>query len=190
MASRTEKRGAVLGMVENYLGEETFRQGVHNYLQAHLYANATAEDFWNAQTSTAISPSTRSWQSFIAEPGVPLLAFSARCERGSGDAEPLLPFRSDSGFLTALDASGLRQDRWKAHLPCPDGERCDTAASGGCDAALLLCQCGGEGLLPYGLCSLAGQGHRREGRDGADSAGANRIVGGSAGRWFARTRPI
>ena len=50
------KAGAVLGSVENYLGEETFRQGVHNYLAAHLYANATAEDFWNAQTATSHKP--------------------------------------------------------------------------------------------------------------------------------------
>ena len=34
-------------------GEETFRRGVHNYLPAHSYANATAEDFWNAQTATS-----------------------------------------------------------------------------------------------------------------------------------------
>ena len=33
------------------LGEETFRQGVHDYLKAHMYGNATAEDFWNAQTA-------------------------------------------------------------------------------------------------------------------------------------------
>ena len=31
------KAGAVLRMVEDYLGEEIFRQGVHNYLQAHMY---------------------------------------------------------------------------------------------------------------------------------------------------------
>ncbi len=47
------KAGAVLNMVENYLGRETFRQGVHNYLAAHMYANATAEDFWNAQTENS-----------------------------------------------------------------------------------------------------------------------------------------
>src|ERR1035441_10457550 len=46
------KAGEVLLMVENYLGEETFRKGVHNYLAAHLYSNATAEDFWGAQTAT------------------------------------------------------------------------------------------------------------------------------------------
>ena len=45
------KAGAVIGMVENWVGEETFRKGVQAYLAAHLYGNATAEDFWNAQTA-------------------------------------------------------------------------------------------------------------------------------------------
>ena len=34
------KAGDVLLMVENYLGEETFRKGVHAYLAAHEYGNA------------------------------------------------------------------------------------------------------------------------------------------------------
>ncbi len=71
------KAGAVLGMVEHFLGEETFRQGVHNYLQAHLYSNATAEDFWNAQTSTSNQPVDKIMASFVDQLGVPLLAFSA-----------------------------------------------------------------------------------------------------------------
>jgi aminopeptidase N/puromycin-sensitive aminopeptidase len=70
------KAGAVLNMVENYLGKETFRQGVHNYLAAHLYANATAEDFWNAQTETSHKPVDKIMESFIAQPGVPGLTFS------------------------------------------------------------------------------------------------------------------
>ena len=70
------KGGAVLAMVENYLGKETFRQGVHNYLEAHLYANATAEDFWNAQTATSHKPIDKIMDSFIAQPGVPLITFT------------------------------------------------------------------------------------------------------------------
>jgi aminopeptidase N len=70
------KGGAVLAMVENYLGKETFRQGVHNYLEAHLYANATAEDFWNAQTETSKKPVDKIMESLIAQPGVPLLTFT------------------------------------------------------------------------------------------------------------------
>lgn len=70
------KAGAVLGMVENYVGKEVFRQGVHNYLAAHLYANATAEDFWNAQTATSHLPVDKIMSSFVTQPGVPLLTLS------------------------------------------------------------------------------------------------------------------
>ncbi|WP_158790970.1 M1 family metallopeptidase [Granulicella sp. L60] len=72
------KAGAVIGMVESYLGKEVFRQGVHNYLQAHLYANATAEDFWNAQTVNSHLPVDKIMSSFVTQPGVPLLTFSER----------------------------------------------------------------------------------------------------------------
>ena len=70
-----EKGGSILHMVESYLGEETFRQGVHNYLQAHMYGNATAEDFWGAQTANSHKPVDKIMESFIGEPGVPLLSF-------------------------------------------------------------------------------------------------------------------
>jgi aminopeptidase N/puromycin-sensitive aminopeptidase len=70
------KAGAVLSMVENYLGEQTFREGVHNYLAAHLYSNATAEDFWNAQTATSKKPVDKIMQSLVVQPGVPLLSFT------------------------------------------------------------------------------------------------------------------
>jgi aminopeptidase N len=69
------KAGAVLAMIENYLGEETFRQGVHNYLAAHEYANATAEDFWGAQTTTSHKPVDKIMESLVAQPGEPLITF-------------------------------------------------------------------------------------------------------------------
>ncbi len=71
------KGGAVLAMTENYEGKETFRQGVHKYLQAHKFSNATAEDFWTAQTQVSGKPIDKVMSSFVAEPGVPLLKFSA-----------------------------------------------------------------------------------------------------------------
>jgi aminopeptidase N/puromycin-sensitive aminopeptidase len=71
------KASDVLLSVENYLGEETFRQGVHAYLAAHEYANATAEDFWNAQTATSHKPVNKIMDSLVAQPGVPLLTFGA-----------------------------------------------------------------------------------------------------------------
>ena len=69
------KASDVLLSVENYVGPETFRQGVHNYLAAHLYNNATAEDFWNAQTETSHKPVDKIMESLVQQAGVPLLTF-------------------------------------------------------------------------------------------------------------------
>ena len=70
------KAGGVLLMVEHYLGEETFRQGVHNYLAAHLFNNATAEDFWSAQTAVSHKPVDKIMDSFVSEAGEPVLTFA------------------------------------------------------------------------------------------------------------------
>jgi aminopeptidase N len=70
------KASDVLLSVENYLGEETFRKGVHNYLTAHVYSNATAEDFWNEQTVTSHKPVDKIMESLVAQPGVPIITLS------------------------------------------------------------------------------------------------------------------
>ena len=70
-----EKGSDVLLTVENYLGPEMFRKGVHAYLTAHAYGNATAQDFWNAQTETSHKPVDKIMQSLIAQPGEPILTF-------------------------------------------------------------------------------------------------------------------
>ncbi len=101
------KAGAVLGMVEQFLGEETFRGGVHNYLQAHLYANATAEDFWNAQTSTSHQPIDKIMSSFVDQPGVPLLTLSPRQPSGVPVAQSRF-FLSDPIENQTTAGAGLR----------------------------------------------------------------------------------
>ena len=102
------KAGAVIGMVENYLGKEVFRQGVHNYLQAHLYANATAEDFWSAQAANSHLPVDKIMSSFVTQPGVPLLTFS---ERQAGS----VPVMQSRFFLSAEETNrpvGGRAQEW------------------------------------------------------------------------------
>ena len=43
-----EKGGTILNMIEDYVGPETFRKGLHDYLLAHKYGNATKYDLWDA----------------------------------------------------------------------------------------------------------------------------------------------
>jgi aminopeptidase N/puromycin-sensitive aminopeptidase len=71
------KASDVLLMVENYLGPEMFRKGIHAYLEAHAYGNATAQDFWNAQTATSHKPVNTIMESLVTEPGEPMLTFGS-----------------------------------------------------------------------------------------------------------------
>jgi len=43
-----EKGGSVLRMIENYLSEEKFRDGLRTYIKKFSYQNAQAEDLWNS----------------------------------------------------------------------------------------------------------------------------------------------
>jgi aminopeptidase N len=74
------KAASVLRMVENYVGPEVFRKGVHNYLVGHSYGNATAEDFWNAITQASGKSADKIMSSFIVQPGAPLLHVSQETE--------------------------------------------------------------------------------------------------------------
>ncbi len=73
------KTAAVLRMVEQYIGPETFRAGVNAYLEQHAYGNATAEDFWTALKEASGKPVDQIMASFVKQPGAPLLSVTTTC---------------------------------------------------------------------------------------------------------------
>jgi aminopeptidase N len=77
------KAAAVLGMLEAYLGEKTFQAGINSYLKQHEYANATAEDFWDAQTKTSKKPVDQIMPTWVKQPGVPIVNVKAQCSGNS-----------------------------------------------------------------------------------------------------------
>jgi len=80
------KTAAVLRMVEQYVGEETFRKGVNAYLMHHAFANATAEDFWTAIAEVSAKPVDQIMSRLVKQPGAPLLAVSLTCSDGHARA--------------------------------------------------------------------------------------------------------
>jgi aminopeptidase N len=74
-----EKAASVLRMVEAYVGKDLYRKGVNEYLQAHQYGNATAEDFWNAMTRATGKPVDKIMKSFIDQPGAPMVSVTSTC---------------------------------------------------------------------------------------------------------------
>ena len=101
------KASHVLHMVENYLGEETFREGVHAYLAAHEYGNATAEDFWNAQTATSHKPVDKIMESLVEQPGVPILTFGTP-SAGSPQRVPV----TQSRFFLSPSVTPNPEQKW------------------------------------------------------------------------------
>jgi aminopeptidase N len=77
------KAAAVLHMLEAYLGEDTFRAGVNAYLKQHQYANATADDFWDAQAKTSRKPVDKIMPTFVQQAGVPIINLKSQCSGNS-----------------------------------------------------------------------------------------------------------
>jgi aminopeptidase N len=71
-----QKGGALLRMLEQYLGEERFQEGVSHYLRRHAYDNTETSDLWDAIEETSGEPVRRMMDSWIWQPGYPLVSAS------------------------------------------------------------------------------------------------------------------
>ncbi len=69
------KGQTVLGMVEEWIGPEAVRQGVIDYLERHAWGNAEAADLWNAFARATDAEVANSLESFLDQPGYPLVRF-------------------------------------------------------------------------------------------------------------------
>ncbi|GAC1657251.1 MAG: M1 family metallopeptidase [Acidobacteriaceae bacterium] len=116
------KAGAVIGMVENWVGEEVFRKGVHEYLAAHLYGNATAEDFWDTQARVSGLPVDQVMRSFVEQPGVPVVSLG---DSAGGD----VPVQQARFLLPHGSAAQSSTERWTLPL-CFRGSNCKVITPG------------------------------------------------------------
>jgi puromycin-sensitive aminopeptidase len=101
-----QKGGAVLRMLEQYLGPDTFRRGIARYLAEHSYGNTETADLWNALEATSGEPVRHTMDSWILQGGYPLLSVAA----GRGQGELTV---SQERFLYA---GGSSDDRWSVPI--------------------------------------------------------------------------
>jgi len=106
------KAAAVLRMLESYLGEETFRAGVNAYLQKHQYANATADDFWDAQAKTSKKPVDKIMPTWVKQPGVPIIEVKAQCKGNS----TIVALTQQRYFVDRIKFSEPNDQLWQVPL--------------------------------------------------------------------------
>jgi aminopeptidase N len=77
------KGEAFLRMLEAYLGEDTFREGMRRYMKAHAYSNATTADLWAELGAASGKPVADIAARFTEQPGVPLIRVAVACQSGA-----------------------------------------------------------------------------------------------------------
>jgi puromycin-sensitive aminopeptidase len=111
------KGGAVLRMIEQWLGPEVFRDGIRRYLAAHAYANTETHDLWDALEEASGKPVRRIMDAWIFQKGYPAIEITL-----DGDAIRLTQRR----FTPSLPDD---ETTWPVPLIVrqvfPDGERAE-----------------------------------------------------------------
>jgi aminopeptidase N len=78
------KGEAVIRMLEAYVGENVWRNGVRAYIKAHAYRNTVSDDLWASVEKAAHKPITAIARDFTLQPGVPLIRVEeVACKNGS-----------------------------------------------------------------------------------------------------------
>ena len=77
------KGQAVLRMIESWLGEEIFREGIRDYLRTHAYRNTTTADLWQALEKSSGKPVRAFAAGWTEQPGFPVVTLSALAKGGS-----------------------------------------------------------------------------------------------------------
>lgn len=77
-----EKGAAVVRMLEQYLGEDTFRDGIRHYLSKHSYGNTETHDLWDAIEEVTGEPARRIMDSWIFQGGYPVVSVSESDQPG------------------------------------------------------------------------------------------------------------
>jgi aminopeptidase N len=67
------KGESVIRMLEAYVGENAWRNGVRAYMRAHAYGNTVSDDLWKQIEKAAGKPVTAIAHDFTLQPGVPLI---------------------------------------------------------------------------------------------------------------------
>jgi len=77
-----QKGQSFLRMLETYLGEDAFRQGIRAYMAKHQYGNTTTADLWAALAKASGKPVGKIASDWTTQPGFPVVKVDAICAAG------------------------------------------------------------------------------------------------------------
>ena len=122
------KGGAVIRMLEQFLGPEAFRRGIRRYLSRHQYGNARTIDLWDAMDGASGQPVAAMMDTWVKQTGYPVIDVHIAC----GD-EAVEITASQQRFTYEHVVAPHKTDDTLWHVPLSA-----RAAGGGQPASLLM----------------------------------------------------
>jgi puromycin-sensitive aminopeptidase len=101
-----QKGAAVLRMLEQYLGPETFRKGISHYLTTHAYDNTDTGDLWDALETISGEPVKAIMDSWIFQGGYPLVTVEP------GDEDTVIRIEQRRFLYDSEGAGTAAEQRW------------------------------------------------------------------------------
>ncbi|MEP6821786.1 MAG: M1 family metallopeptidase [Chthoniobacterales bacterium] len=103
----TYKKGqSFIRMLESFLGEEKFREGIRKYIARHKFSNTTTTDLWNALGEASGKPVAEIATNWTQQPGFPIVVVSR-------EADGKIKLKQERFTINFPDAPTLR---WKIPL--------------------------------------------------------------------------
>jgi len=152
-----QKGGSVLRMLEQFLGADTFRDGIRDYLATHAYGNTETTDLWDALERASGRPVRHIMGTWIDQGGYPLV----RVADDGGLSQAPFSYRGDAGGAIGTDWQIpvlVRPLRTGSSVPAPeplllDGEGAPAGSAHDC-----LVNAGGSGFyrVAYPTATVSG----------------------------------
>ena len=140
------KGGAVLEMIEQWLGEDAFRRGLAAYMRDRKFSNATAGDLWfhvGRAAGRDVGAMATSWTD---QPGFPLVSVTTTCEGGrTRVALAQQRFRYDTADRSAASSAATPAlPRWRIPVRLARGTTAWTVLLADAQARTTLPGCSDE----------------------------------------------
>ncbi|MBV8489404.1 MAG: M1 family metallopeptidase [Candidatus Eremiobacteraeota bacterium] len=138
------KAGAVLRMLEAYVGKDKFQQALQTYFKTHQYTSASAADLWkdlSAVSGQDIASIAHNW---IYQPGFPLVTATATCTDGKrsvalSQQRYLFDTTASAGDTVWQIPMNVETDaRTNSGTPILMKDKTMTIDGGSCDAPLVI----------------------------------------------------
>ena len=164
-----QKGAAVLRMFEEWLGEDTYRAAMREYLASHAFGSGSADDLIAtiAKVSGKGEPLANAMHSLLDQPGLPLIHAALNCANGKGTLtlrqSRFLPYGViDPGhpqWSLPVCAKFVRGEKSTTQCFLLDGPQREFPVKGGCAAYLPNANASGYYRFATPAANLAALGH-------------------------------